>query len=71
MSRTTGRTLELLGLLQTRAAWSGAQLRSRLEVSDRTLRRDIEDLRPWAMGSRRPAVSAGDIGWGPGLRCRR
>ncbi|MBO0594993.1 YafY family transcriptional regulator [Nesterenkonia sp. E16_7] len=50
MSRTTGRTLELLGLLQARSAWTGAELRARLEVSDRTLRRDIEDLRNLGYG---------------------
>jgi len=50
MSRTTGRTLALLGLLQTRREWSGAELRERLEVSDRTLRRDLDDLRALGYG---------------------
>lgn len=50
MSRTTGRTLELLGLLQTRREWSGAQLCERLEVSARTLRRDVDDLRGLGYG---------------------
>lgn len=50
MPRTTGRTLELLGLLQTRRDWSGAQLCSRLGVSARTLRRDVEDLRGLGYG---------------------
>ncbi|SMH43103.1 Predicted DNA-binding transcriptional regulator YafY, contains an HTH and WYL domains [Rathayibacter oskolensis] len=50
MPRTTGRTLALLGLLQTRRDWSGAELRERLEVSGRTLRRDIEDLRGLGYG---------------------
>ncbi len=50
MSRTTGRTLELLGLLQSRRGWSGIELTSRLEVSPRTLRRDIEDLRGLGYG---------------------
>lgn len=50
MTRTTGRTLELLALLQSRRDWSGAELRERLEVSDRTLRRDIDDLRERGYG---------------------
>lgn len=50
MTRTTGRTLELLALLQARREWSGAALRERLEVSDRTLRRDIDDLRELGYG---------------------
>lgn len=45
-----GRTLALLGLLQSRREWAGAELRERLEVSDRTLRRDIEDLRDLGYG---------------------
>lgn len=50
MTRTTGRTLALLGLLQARREWSGAELRDRLEVSARTLRRDIDDLRELGYG---------------------
>ena len=50
MPRTTGRTLELLGLLQARREWSGAELLGRLEVSSRTLRRDIDDLRGLGYG---------------------
>ncbi|WP_407358729.1 YafY family transcriptional regulator [Microbacterium sp. LTA6] len=50
MTRTTGRTLELLSLLQARREWSGAELRDRLEVSGRTLRRDIDDLRELGYG---------------------
>jgi predicted DNA-binding transcriptional regulator YafY len=37
--------LALLGLLQSRAVWSGAELAERLEVSGRTVRNDIERLR--------------------------
>lgn len=50
MTRTTGRTLELLGLLQTHRTWTGPELRSRLEVSERTLRRDVDDLRGLGYG---------------------
>jgi predicted DNA-binding transcriptional regulator YafY len=45
MSDTTARTLRLLSLLQRRRYWPGPDLAARLEVSDRTLRRDIERLR--------------------------
>ena len=40
-----GRMLTLLSLLQTRRAWSGAELAERLGVTDRTLRRDVDRLR--------------------------
>lgn len=50
MPRTTGRTLTLLGLLQAHREWSGAELRTRLGVSARTLRRDIDDLRALGYG---------------------
>ncbi len=39
------RTLRLLELLQTHRVWSGDELSDRLEVSPRTLRRDVERLR--------------------------
>lgn len=45
MADTTARTLRLLSLLQRRRYWPGADLAARLEVSERTLRRDIERLR--------------------------
>lgn len=45
MSVTTSRLLQLLSLLQVRRDWPGSMLASRLEVSDRTVRRDIERLR--------------------------
>jgi predicted DNA-binding transcriptional regulator YafY len=44
-SDPTARTLRLLSLLQSRAAWSAAELVERLEVSSRTLRRDADRLR--------------------------
>ncbi|WP_016698312.1 helix-turn-helix transcriptional regulator [Actinoalloteichus spitiensis] len=40
-----GRLLTLLSLLQSRREWSGAELARRLEVTDRTVRRDVERLR--------------------------
>ncbi|MEU8804596.1 WYL domain-containing protein [Spirillospora sp. NPDC048819] len=39
------RLLRLLSLLQTRRSWSGPELRERLGVSARTVRRDVERLR--------------------------
>ena len=37
--------LRLLSLLQTHRYWPGAELAARLEVSARTLRRDVDRLR--------------------------
>lgn len=45
MSETTGRVLQLLGLLQARSLWTGAQLADRLAVTERCVRRDVERLR--------------------------
>ena len=45
MANTSSRTLRLLTLLQTHRFWPGTELAERLEVSERTLRRDIERLR--------------------------
>src|SRR3954451_23692825 len=45
MAATSSRTLRLLSLLQARRHWSGEELAGRLDVSVRTLRRDVERLR--------------------------
>jgi predicted DNA-binding transcriptional regulator YafY len=45
MSETSSRLLELLSLLQGRRDWPGDELADRLEVSARTIRRDVERLR--------------------------
>jgi predicted DNA-binding transcriptional regulator YafY len=45
MSETSSRLLELLSLLQGRRDWPGNELAERLEVSGRTVRRDMERLR--------------------------
>src|SRR3546814_14634438 len=42
---TSARMLRLLSLLQTHRYWPGAELAGRLEVSPRTLGRDIDRLR--------------------------
>lgn len=45
MSGPTSRMLTLLSLLQTRPEWSGQVLADRLEVTVRTVRRDVDRLR--------------------------
>ncbi|MCP3802902.1 YafY family transcriptional regulator [Allokutzneria sp. A3M-2-11 16] len=45
MGDTPGRLLSLLSLLQTPREWPGSELAERLEVSLRTIRRDIDRLR--------------------------
>jgi predicted DNA-binding transcriptional regulator YafY len=45
MANTSSRMLRLLSLLETHRYWPGAELAGRLEVSQRTLRRDIDRLR--------------------------
>ncbi|WP_399881003.1 helix-turn-helix transcriptional regulator [Streptomyces sp. BBFR51] len=45
MQKTSARLLSLLSLLQARRDWPGALLSQRLDVSPRTLRRDIDRLR--------------------------
>jgi predicted DNA-binding transcriptional regulator YafY len=42
---TSGRLLRLLSLLQTPRDWTGSELADRLEVSERTIRNDIDRLR--------------------------
>ena len=45
MPKTSARLLSLLSLLQTRREWPGALLAERLEISPRTVRRDVDRLR--------------------------
>lgn len=45
MTTTTSRLLSLLSLLQTRRDWPGSVLAERLEISHRTVRRDVDRLR--------------------------
>ena len=45
MLQTSARLLRLLSLFQGRRYWSGAELSQRLEVTERTLRRDVDRLR--------------------------
>lgn len=45
MGDPTGRALRLLGLMQSRSGWGGAELAARLGVTERSVRRDVERLR--------------------------
>lgn len=45
MLDTSARLLRMLALLQSRGFWSGADLAARLEVTERTIRRDVDRLR--------------------------
>ncbi|MGI5132127.1 helix-turn-helix transcriptional regulator [Pseudonocardia sp. CA-107938] len=45
MLETSARLLRLLSLLQARREWTGPELAERLEVSERTVRNDVERLR--------------------------
>ncbi|MGE4426082.1 MAG: helix-turn-helix transcriptional regulator [Solirubrobacteraceae bacterium] len=45
MADPTSRMLRLLSLLQTHRYWAGPELADRLDVSERTLRRDVDRLR--------------------------
>ncbi|MDQ3979120.1 MAG: transcriptional regulator [Actinomycetota bacterium] len=67
MKDPTARVLQLLSLLQTHRFWPGVELAERLEVSARTLRRDVARLRelgypvdatPGAAGGYRLAAGA-------------
>ena len=45
MAETTSRVLQLLGLLQSRRVWTGEELAERLNVTTRSVRRDVDRLR--------------------------
>ena len=74
---TSARLLRLLSLLQTRRDWSGAELAKRLEITPRTVRRDIDRLRGLGYpvlataGTAGYRLSAGadlpDVGWSRGV----
>ncbi|MFJ4223673.1 helix-turn-helix transcriptional regulator [Microbacterium sp. NPDC089695] len=61
MSGSSSRMLTLLSLLQSRRDWPGAVLADRLEVTPRTVRRDVERLRE--LGYRITAVKGPDGGY--------
>ncbi|MGH3448083.1 MAG: helix-turn-helix domain-containing protein, partial [Nocardioidaceae bacterium] len=45
MTGPSGRLLALLSLLQTPREWTGTELAVRLDVTTRTIRRDVDRLR--------------------------
>lgn len=45
MLSTSARLIRLLSLFQAQRSWAGAELSARLEVTERTLRRDVDRLR--------------------------
>ncbi|MGH2873783.1 MAG: helix-turn-helix transcriptional regulator, partial [Solirubrobacteraceae bacterium] len=45
MVQTSARLLALLSLLQVRREWTGEELAQRLEITPRTVRRDVDRLR--------------------------
>lgn len=57
---TTERVLRLLGLLQRRSSWTSAELAAELDVTERSVRRDVERLR--ALGY--PVHAAAGVGGG-------
>ncbi|MRG60933.1 WYL domain-containing protein [Agromyces sp. CFH 90414] len=61
MSATSSRLLALLSLLQSRRDWPGQLLADRLEVTSRTVRRDIDRLR--GLGYSITAVKGPDGGY--------
>lgn len=68
MLETSARLLALLGLLQSRPAWSGPELAERLQVTPRTIRHDMDRLRELGYpveGARGPA---GGYRLGPGAK---
>jgi predicted DNA-binding transcriptional regulator YafY len=66
VANTSSRTLRLLSLLQTHRYWPGEDLADRLEVSVRTLRRDIERLRELGYPVRATRGVAGGYQLAPG-----
>lgn len=61
MTTPTSRLLRLLSLLQSRRDWPGPVLAARLDISDRTVRRDVDRLRE--MGYRIQATMGPDGGY--------
>ena len=69
---TSARLLALLGLLQSRPSWSGPELAARLEVTERTIRNDIERLAsPGLPRACRPRPRRAATAWATPGGCRR
>ena len=69
MLGTSARLLRLLSLFQAQRYWSGAELAERLEVTARTLRRDVDRLRSlgYPVNSTTGAAGGYQLGSGPTL----
>lgn len=68
MGDSTGRALQLLSLLQTRASWSAPELAERTGTTTRTIRRDVERLRELGYPVVATRGSDGGYSLGPGGR---
>jgi predicted DNA-binding transcriptional regulator YafY len=68
MPDVTARTLRLLDLLQSRTVWSGADLAAELEVTERSVRRDIDRLRELGYPVLSSAGHGGGYQLGPGRK---
>ena len=66
MLETSARLLRLLSLFQAQRYWSGAELAQRLEVTARTLRRDVDKLRSLGYPVNSTAGTAGGYQLGAG-----
>ncbi len=63
---TAARLLRLLTLLQSRSYWTGSELAERLEVTERTVRRDVDRLRTLGYPVRSSSGIAGGYQLGAG-----
>jgi len=68
MLETSARLLRLLSLLQSRRFWSGAELSAELEVTERSVRRDVDRLRSLGYPVQGTAGVAGGYALGAGGR---
>jgi predicted DNA-binding transcriptional regulator YafY len=68
MLETSARLLRLLSLLQTPREWPGSELATRLEVSTRTVRNDVERLRELGYPVHATRGSSGGYRLGAGTR---
>jgi predicted DNA-binding transcriptional regulator YafY len=68
MLQTSARLLRLLTTLQGRRSWSGPELAERLEITARTLRRDIDRLRTLGYPVHSTAGVAGGYSLGAGAQ---
>lgn len=66
MLQTSARLLRLLTMLQTRRSWGGPDLAERLEVTARTLRRDVDRLRSLGYPVHSTSGTAGGYSLGAG-----